>query len=60
MFGDKQAPGTMYWSSKSLVCLLPLSEVVSIVPVTIKASTWPLSGSATWTIASNSYCVLHS
>ena len=36
MFGDKQAPGTMYWSSKSLVCLLPPSEVAIMVPVTIK------------------------
>jgi hypothetical protein len=36
MFGDKQAPGTMYWSSKSLVYLLPPSEVAIIVPITIK------------------------
>lgn len=36
MFGDKQAPGTMYWSSESLVCLLPPSEMAGIVRVTIK------------------------
>ncbi|KAK3304558.1 uncharacterized protein B0T15DRAFT_495011 [Chaetomium strumarium] len=36
MFGDKQAPGTACWSSESLVCLLPPSEMPGMVPVTLK------------------------
>ncbi|SPQ27338.1 d3e38138-6a7e-4439-8f77-74354d859fd1 [Thermothielavioides terrestris] len=36
MFGDKQAPGTACWSSESLVCLLPPSEMAGMVPVTLK------------------------
>lgn len=39
MFGDKQAPATTFWSSESLVCLLPPSETAGMVPVTLKEQT---------------------
>ncbi|KAK4156661.1 hypothetical protein C8A00DRAFT_40876 [Chaetomidium leptoderma] len=35
-FGDKQAPGTMFWSPQSIVCMLPPSEIAGMVPITVK------------------------
>jgi hypothetical protein len=35
MFGDKQSPATTFWSSESLVCLLPPSESAGMVPVSL-------------------------
>ncbi|EGS23170.1 suppressor protein spt23-like protein [Thermochaetoides thermophila DSM 1495] len=36
MFGDRQAPATTFWSSESLVCLLPPAAQAGMVPVTLK------------------------
>lgn len=36
MFGDKQSPATTFWSSESLVCLLPPSDSACMVPVTLR------------------------
>lgn len=36
MFGDKQSPATTFWSSESLVCLLPPSDLAGMVPVTLR------------------------
>jgi hypothetical protein len=36
MFGDKLSPGIMHWSSETVVCVLPPSEISGMVRVTIK------------------------
>ncbi|KAL2264042.1 hypothetical protein VTK26DRAFT_3080 [Humicola hyalothermophila] len=46
MFGDKQAPATTFWSSESLVCLLPPSEAGGMVPVTLREQNMQLQNPA--------------
>jgi hypothetical protein len=48
MFGDKQAPATTFWSSESLVCLLPPSEAGGMVPVTLREQNAQLNVAPQW------------